>query len=655
MGINWGLGMYSGSNDAARAEAVGIREFMASGPQSAWTGRNVPADLEHSRFPGLQAGLAWIWDDGGSRRAFRDQTKAQLDQRMQGARPAGERPVDFEARSTSSGMAYSTVWSSNVEGIDWRVSYDLTASQYGTEFQSWRAAGYRLVDMEAYQTPSGLRYAAIWWASCDGSNWKQVRDMSRQGYQNRVTSESQQGFRVVDFESYQTSAGQRYAAIWERVPSDRGWAVRTDRGLKQFLNYHHDYVDQGMRLLDYEAYDTANGPRYAGVWIENEPRYDFAFRPAVDSVITRYRDSVGVPGISVVVMQDDEVIYRRGFGWADSVQQKEAHSGTIYITASVAKAIGGTIAARLEERGLIDLSRTSRSYLSGMPPEHTHTVEQLLAKTGCVRHYPELRSRGRPDTTRAYSWHLPVAQRVWRDSLLQNPSCTPGTRYHYSTHGYVFVDAILEEVTGKPVADILRDELTSPFGLTSMGPMVSGRWGGFGALGVRPYDLARAYRRHPTKPAWREAVNYENGTWKFFGGGLQTNARDLARFGWLTLDGQIVSASTRDTRLWSRLTNGTVRWTNGNPPTPTALAWVVRGRGPRVTTSSGSRNRRVAEHGGTARGAKSTLRLYRDEGLTIAILSNQRDDLSSAAGTDHTPETLATRIARQVFANPPPP
>src|SRR5690606_26647481 len=101
--------------------------------------------------------------------------------------------------------------------------------------------------------------------------------MTREVYQGRVDERSARGFRVVDFESYRTSAGQRYAAIWERAPGM--WAVRTDRSLAQFLNNHRAYTDAGYRLLDYEAYENEDGRTlYGGVWNGHEPRLRLAMR-----------------------------------------------------------------------------------------------------------------------------------------------------------------------------------------------------------------------------------------------------------------------------------------------------------------------------------------------------------------------------------------
>ncbi len=662
VGVQWGWGLSSPTNDDPKEESLGIRELMMADFEGRRANTNMITDLERVRIPGMEDGFAFLWQPTGSRRfqweEHRDLTSSELRARSQDVKDSGLRPSDVEAYETDQGTRYAGVWVENSEGIGWWADHDMTSEEYGQAFENLRASGYRLVDMEAYSTSAGLRFAAIWYQSCDNDNWRQLRNMDREDYQMEVDSRAELGFRVVDFESYETGAGQRYAAIWQKIAPGRAWAVRTDRTLNGFLNYHHQYVDEGLRLIDFESYDTPNGVRYAGVWAQNEARYDYPFRMAVDTVIQNYRTTHGLPGISVVVMQGDSLLYQRGFGWADSAKAKRAYSGTVYLTASVAKVIGATIAARLEERGEIDLSNPTSDYIPGLPAQHTHTVEQLLAKTGCVPHYAEA-TPTQPDTTRVYAYQMDALKaptvvgnnqnpvQMWADTLLGN--CTPGQHYRYSTHGYTYVGAALEEVTGKPIADIIANELTEPFGLTSMRTVTSEKWGGYGGLGVPPFDLAQGYVWNGTASVTRD---YENTTWKVLGGGLQTNALDLARFGMLTLHGAIVSDTTR---LWTDLTVGASSWNRSvSRLRPTGLGWAVSPLTPAMLVSGTRQNRAGAEHGGDGRGAGTLIRLYRDGDLVIAILTNQQrsSTLVNAAGnpTGHPIESLATAIATRIFS-----
>jgi hypothetical protein len=141
----------------------------------------------------------------------------------------------------------------------------------------------RLIDMEVYPTPGGLRYAAIWVENRDNREWAQLRDMTRESYQQNVDQRSAQGFRVVDFEAWRTAGGVRYAAIWEKRPGNRAFQVRTDRNAQQFADLWAQYRDEGYRLHDFERYDTPNGPRYAGIWVENDARFRHPRKAQIDA------------------------------------------------------------------------------------------------------------------------------------------------------------------------------------------------------------------------------------------------------------------------------------------------------------------------------------------------------------------------------------
>jgi hypothetical protein len=412
MGLDWGLQMFSLSTNGARHETMGVTPYL-SGTRfaSSGAGGTVPIELERLRLNNIQQGYAYLWDYRSSRRGNTWEMQANLtptllDQTITQQQGAGNRPSDLEAHGTATGIDYGVIWEPNPEGLDWLVRKDLDPQAFASAVQNAANNGYRLIDIEVAQDATGPRFIGLWYQSCDNANWKSEVDVDRAAYQARVDAEAALGFSVIDFESYHTPAGQRYAAIFQRRTPGRAWAVHSDLTLKWFLNYHNEAVDLGMRLIDFESYATANGLRYAGVWAENDARYDYAFRPDVDKAIDDYMTLYKIPGMSVVVMLGDEVIYRRGFGWADEAEEKKAHSGTVYQTASVAKAIAGTLTARLWERGLFELDDSTHLYIPNLKtnsPTHTHTIEQLLSKTGCVRHYRQVTTAGQVDLTQTYA------------------------------------------------------------------------------------------------------------------------------------------------------------------------------------------------------------------------------------------------------------
>lgn len=579
---------------------------------------------------------AMVWTtntDGRGWAAYRDMTSDRYGERWQEFRDRGWRPVDIEAYPTRNGLRYAGIWVENRERVRWASRRDMTGEQYGDWFREQRDAGMRLIDMEAYQTPAGLRYAAIWVHNTDNREWAQLRNMTRESYQQHLEQRSAQGFRLVDFEAWNTANGTRYGAIWERRPGNRAMQVRTDRTAQQFGDLWTQYRDEGYRLHDFERYDTPNGPRYGGIWVENDARFRHPRKGQIDTAVQNYRNTNDLPGISVAVIHRGTLIYRRGFGMADVGNNRPAHSGTVYNIASVAKPVGGVLAARIANRPVrrggtptLDLSRTTRSYLTAMPQHHDHTVAQLLAHLGCVLHYPNSANNtpGIANQTGHYGTQLAASQSIWDTALVSN--CTTGSHRNYSTHGFTFAGAVLEGVTGQALPQLLASEITTPHNLGSLRVQYASQ-----------NLLADANRAVPYRDNGT-AGSYANNSWKILGGGMESDVVDLARFGEAVRAARLVNANVRDTQLWAP-----VRANCGN-----SIAGACSGGlGWALNTVDG---RRVAEHGGSASGARSHLRVYRDDELVIAVLSNRRTTATLTSGTTHNPANLSRQIANIVLA-----
>lgn len=45
-----------------------------------------------------------------------------------------------------------------------------------------------------------------------------------------------------------------------------------------------------------------------------------------------------------------------------------------------------------------------------------------------------------------------------------------GTKFHYTTHGWTLLSAVIERVSGQPFLDYLHSHIISPLGMDSTGP-----------------------------------------------------------------------------------------------------------------------------------------------------------------------------------------
>ena len=361
-------------------------------------------------------------------------------------RGKGYRMIDQEYYVLDNVAYYAGVWIFNKENLEWVSYHDQTDVEFGEKFQRYTDAGYLMIDIDANLSSAGMRYDAVWVKNSENLSWHEWRDLTSAEFSAKF-DEYKDTHRMIDIESYQVGAVQYYAGIWVENKNGRGWYEYRDMTAKSFGDKWLELRDAGYRLINYETYATVDGQRYAGVWRQNSKRPNWALKPQVDALLLTHQLLYNPPGMSVAIIQNGEFVYQRGFGFADLDDEVIAHSGTIYRLASISKAVGGAMALNLSEQGLLDLDAPTRSFVPILPAFHTHTVEETISNRSGIGHYDTYGSLAGSFTTATAPTML----------LMNTPLFDlPGT-YEYSTHAYTFLGAAMEGATGLPLTSHYTD------------------------------------------------------------------------------------------------------------------------------------------------------------------------------------------------------
>ena len=89
----------------------------------------------------------------------------------------------------------------------------------------------------------------------------------------------------------------------------------------------------------------------------------------MERYIERWMSRYGIKGASLAVMRDEQLIYCKGFGWADKEMERKADVGDIYRMASASKLITAVGIMKLVDEGLLTLDRKGLTS-SRMIPAH---------------------------------------------------------------------------------------------------------------------------------------------------------------------------------------------------------------------------------------------------------------------------------------------
>jgi CubicO group peptidase (beta-lactamase class C family) len=178
------------------------------------------------------------------------------------------------------------------------------------------------------------------------------------------------------------------------------------------------------------------------------------------------------PGLAVLVRQNGQTIFERGYGVTDLRTKARIDSHTNFRLASFTKQFTAMAIMLLVHDGKLRYEDTLTKYFPEFPAYGRHiTLRNLLNHTSGLPDYEDLmeakeNSRGRGEAGGPSSWspekQIQDAQVL---ELLQKASrgkFAPGTSWSYSNSGYVVLGLVVANVSGKPYREFLDERIFAP-------------------------------------------------------------------------------------------------------------------------------------------------------------------------------------------------
>ncbi len=311
---------------------------------------------------------------------------------------------------------------------------------------------------------------------------------------------------------------------------------------------------------------------------------------SLDDIVRTAMKSNHIPGVSVAVVQNGNVVLARGWGLANVEWAAAASDTSVYELLSLGKQFVAAAVMHLAADGTLELDGTLGDYLPESPAAWRKvTVRQLLSHTAGIPEYTKA-----PDFWK--SVRLETSPQEVVASVAAKPlDFEPGTRWSYSNTGYFLLGLIVEKVAGKPLPQFLSQQVFDPLGMTS----------------TRMNDLAAVIPHRAAGYAWtRDGLRneeYVSPSRKWAAGAVVSDARDLARWECAIASGRLLDAAT-----WREM-EAPVRLADGSE--------AHYGLGNELDRDHGHR---VAGHQGGALGFDATILRYPDDGLSVIVLANLR-------------------------------
>jgi D-alanyl-D-alanine carboxypeptidase len=272
------------------------------------------------------------------------------------------------------------------------------------------------------------------------------------------------------------------------------------------------------------------------------------FQAELDALRQEYR----FPGATAAYVLSDGTAGVVATGLADVETEKPMSPSSRMLAASIGKTFVSATALALAQQGRLELDDPISTWLSDKPwfarlPNHASiTVRQLLAHSaGLSNHVDE------PAFAAALSenWAkpgTPFSPEMLIEYVLDKPALfAPGEGWAYSDTGYLLVGLIIEEVSGRDYYEEVTERFLEPLGLSLTSPSdrldLPGLAAGYMAA-ENPLGLPAKTTTDDGRMAWNPAVEWT-------GGGLVSNALDLAKWGKALFEGRAMEGPYLDDLL----------------------------------------------------------------------------------------------------------
>jgi CubicO group peptidase (beta-lactamase class C family) len=185
----------------------------------------------------------------------------------------------------------------------------------------------------------------------------------------------------------------------------------------------------------------------------------------LDSICNAYHQH-GLFDGAVLIADDTGVIYQKAFGYANHDHGIPNTLNTVFGIGSVSKPFTAMLVLQLIQKGKLQFNAPISKYL----PEYREdignkvTIRQLLTHTHGIPGYTGLPNVWEDSMQITYS-----SSYILKNFASRNLEFEPGTNYKYGNTSYFILAQIIERVTGKSLADVLKENIFVPLRMMQSG------------------------------------------------------------------------------------------------------------------------------------------------------------------------------------------
>lgn len=350
-------------------------------------------------------------------------------------------------------------------------------------------------------------------------------------------------------------------------------------------------LQQGIRLASLP--ETSTGQ--AGSSLPANPQID----QAVQAVVKKFN----LPGASVVVIKDQQIIYAKGYGYADLGARTPARPEDRFEIGSISKQFVAAAALLLVEDGKLSLDDKVVKYFSGLPATwQGTTVRQLINHTSGLPERPNDSLSARVDQLMAdNATDAERAAAIAAVPLLH----APGTVFEYSNLGYSMLGMVVNKAAGMDHFELLQQRVFRPLGMNSVHKLgtplpATPSVKGYKLAGddLNEYRMEQKYQRFNALGA----------------GGIEMNVLDLAKWDVALYGGAVLKPTSVAAMAQREVAVGSASWYG--------LGWFLYDINGHF----------LMKHSGGMPAFTADYRRFRDDRFSVIAFTNVGDQVNNVPG-----------------------
>jgi CubicO group peptidase (beta-lactamase class C family) len=244
----------------------------------------------------------------------------------------------------------------------------------------------------------------------------------------------------------------------------------------------------------------------------------------IDGTVTRLMNAAKVTGVSITILNGGKIAYLRTYGFRDLKNSRPLTPDSVMSAASFTKVAFAYMVMRLVQERVLDLDKPVYQYLPKPLPEYG-----LYSELAGDDRYKKITARMLLDHTSGFpNW------RRFNDDRKLHIHFEPGSRFAYSGEGIALLQLIVETVTKKPLADLMRERVFQPLRMTRTGMTWSWRF---------EADHANGYDEQENSLGPQRRLRADSA------GSMLTTPADFALFMQAVIQGQGLGKETKELML----------------------------------------------------------------------------------------------------------